>query len=72
MVYIARRQQGSEEVDSAPGAPQERNQLDGNAYIAEVKELQRRWEVHRELQSFFQKAQWAMRTQLFSFIFFVL
>lgn len=40
---IARCQhQGSEEVDSAPGAPQDRSQLDSHAYIAEVKELQRR------------------------------
>lgn len=35
--------QGSEEVDSAPGAPQERSSLlDSHANIAEVKELQRR------------------------------
>ncbi|XP_047431661.1 golgin subfamily B member 1 isoform X2 [Mugil cephalus] len=37
------QRQGTEEVDSAPGAPQERNSLvDSHAYIAEVKELQRR------------------------------
>lgn len=36
--------QGTEEVHSAPGAPQERSsQLDSHAYMAEVKELQRRW-----------------------------
>lgn len=36
--------QGTEEVDSAPGAPQERiNLLDSHAYVAEVKELQRRY-----------------------------
>ncbi|XP_070848210.1 golgin subfamily B member 1 isoform X2 [Chaetodon trifascialis] len=39
------QREGSEEVDSAPGAPQERSsQLDSHAYIAEVKELQRRLE----------------------------
>ncbi|CAK6950056.1 golgin subfamily B member 1 isoform X1 [Scomber scombrus] len=38
-----REVQGTEEVDSAPGAPQERiNLLDSHAYVAEVKELQRR------------------------------
>ncbi|KAM9334761.1 uncharacterized protein golgb1 [Symphorus nematophorus] len=37
------QRQGTEEVDSPPGAPQEKNnQLDSHAYIAEVKELQRR------------------------------
>jgi len=36
-------QQGTEEVASAPGAPQERSSLvDSHAYLAEVKELQRR------------------------------
>ncbi|XP_034381633.1 golgin subfamily B member 1 [Cyclopterus lumpus] len=34
---------GTEEVDSAPGAPQERSSpVDSHAYLAEVKELQRR------------------------------
>ncbi|XP_008281134.1 golgin subfamily B member 1 [Stegastes partitus] len=37
------QREGTEEVDSAPGAPQERSSLlDSHAYIAEVKELQRR------------------------------
>ncbi|KAE8281327.1 Golgin subfamily B member 1 [Larimichthys crocea] len=37
------QREGTEEVDSAPGAPQERsNQLDSHTYIAELKELQRR------------------------------
>ncbi|XP_053200137.1 golgin subfamily B member 1 isoform X2 [Scomber japonicus] len=37
------QREGTEEVDSAPGAPQERiNLLDSHAYVAEVKELQRR------------------------------
>ncbi|XP_051804946.1 golgin subfamily B member 1 isoform X2 [Acanthochromis polyacanthus] len=37
------QREGTEEVDSAPGAPQERSSLlDGHAHIAEVKELQRR------------------------------
>ncbi|TKS90758.1 Golgin subfamily B member 1 372 kDa [Collichthys lucidus] len=36
------QREGTEEVDSAPGAPQERsNQLDSHTYIAELKELQR-------------------------------
>lgn len=35
--------QDSEALDSAPGAPQERSQLDGHIYLAEVKELQRRY-----------------------------
>ncbi|XP_068573423.1 golgin subfamily B member 1 isoform X2 [Cebidichthys violaceus] len=37
------QREGTEEVDSAPGAPQERSSLvDSHAYVAEVKELQRR------------------------------
>ncbi|XP_034019187.1 LOW QUALITY PROTEIN: golgin subfamily B member 1 [Thalassophryne amazonica] len=37
------QREGAEEVDSAPGAPQERNStLTSNSYIAEVKELQQR------------------------------
>ncbi|XP_034719829.1 golgin subfamily B member 1 isoform X1 [Etheostoma cragini] len=37
------QREGTEEVDSAPGAPQERSSLvDSPAYVAEVKELQRR------------------------------
>ncbi|XP_042258801.1 golgin subfamily B member 1 [Thunnus maccoyii] len=37
------QREGTEEVHSAPGAPQERSSLlDSHAYIAEVKELQRR------------------------------
>ncbi|XP_054480228.1 golgin subfamily B member 1 [Anoplopoma fimbria] len=37
------QREGTEEVDSAPGAPQERSSpVDGHAYIAEVKDLQRR------------------------------
>ncbi|XP_041832825.1 golgin subfamily B member 1 isoform X2 [Melanotaenia boesemani] len=38
------QREGTEEVDSAPGAPQERSSLDSHAYTAEVKELQRRLE----------------------------
>lgn len=38
------QREGSDEVDSAPGAPQQKNQLDSHAYMAEVKELQRRLE----------------------------
>lgn len=34
--------QGTEEVDTAPGAPQQRSQLEGHAHQAEMKELQRR------------------------------
>uniref|UniRef100_A0A8C7WRI6 Golgin B1 n=1 Tax=Oryzias sinensis TaxID=183150 RepID=A0A8C7WRI6_9TELE len=37
------QRQGTEEVDSAPGAPQQRSSLQ-DGYIAEVKELQRRLE----------------------------
>ncbi|XP_068442074.1 golgin subfamily B member 1 isoform X2 [Clinocottus analis] len=37
------QREGTEEVDSAPGAPQERSSLvDSHAHLAEVKELQRR------------------------------
>ncbi|KAM6896804.1 uncharacterized protein golgb1 isoform 1-T1 [Lycodopsis pacificus] len=37
------QREGTEEVDSAPGAPQERSSpVDSHAYVAEVKELQRR------------------------------
>lgn len=34
--------QGTEEVDTAPGAPQQRGQLESHAHQAEMKELQRR------------------------------
>lgn len=35
--------QGSEKVDTAPGAPQERSLRDLSAYMTEIKELQRRY-----------------------------
>lgn len=45
--------QGAEEVDSAPGAPQERSSpLDSHAYMAEVKELQRRYSMGQTLPEF--------------------
>lgn len=43
--------QGTEEMHSAPGAPQERSsQLDSHAYIAQVKELQRRYTIGPEIK----------------------
>lgn len=43
---VAISSQGTEEVDSAPGAPQERSSLqDSHAYMAEVKELHRRYSI---------------------------
>lgn len=35
--------QGTEEVDTAPGAPQQRSQLESHAHQTEIKELQRRF-----------------------------
>uniref|UniRef100_UPI003AAD879A uncharacterized protein golgb1 n=1 Tax=Centroberyx gerrardi TaxID=166262 RepID=UPI003AAD879A len=43
------QREGTEEVDSAPGAPQERSSpLESHTYIAEVKELQRRLDEEME------------------------
>lgn len=35
--------QGTEEVDTAPGAPQQRSQSESHTHQAEIKELQRRF-----------------------------
>ncbi|XP_042367561.1 golgin subfamily B member 1 isoform X2 [Plectropomus leopardus] len=46
------QREGTEEVDSAPGAPQERSSvIDSNAYMAEVKELQRRLDEEMQLRT---------------------
>ncbi|XP_063762051.1 golgin subfamily B member 1 isoform X2 [Eleginops maclovinus] len=56
------QREGTEEVDSAPGAPQERSsQLDSHAYIAEVKELQGRLE--QEMQQRVTAEEQLMATQ---------
>lgn len=45
--------QGTEKADSPPGAPQERSSLlDSHTYIAEVKELQRRYGVDPAVPEF--------------------
>ncbi|XP_044042201.1 golgin subfamily B member 1 isoform X2 [Siniperca chuatsi] len=56
------QREGTEEVDSAPGAPQERSSLlDSHAYIAEVKELQRR--LDEEMQQRVAAEEQLMATQ---------
>uniref|UniRef100_UPI0037E76D4B golgin subfamily B member 1 n=1 Tax=Semicossyphus pulcher TaxID=241346 RepID=UPI0037E76D4B len=56
------QREGSEEVDSAPGAPQERSSLlDSHAYLAEVKELQRR--LDEEMQQRVAAEEQLMATQ---------
>ncbi|KAJ4924928.1 hypothetical protein JOQ06_003876 [Pogonophryne albipinna] len=56
------QREGTEEVDSAPGAPQERSSLsDSHAYIAEVKELQGR--LDQEMQQRVAAEEQLMATQ---------
>ncbi|XP_029317768.1 LOW QUALITY PROTEIN: golgin subfamily B member 1 [Cottoperca gobio] len=56
------QREATEEVDSAPGAPQERSSLlDGHAYTAEVKELQRR--LDEEMQQRVAAEEQLMATQ---------
>lgn len=56
------QREGTEEVDSAPGAPQERSSLlESHAYIAEVKELQRR--LDEEMQQRVAAEEQLMATQ---------
>ncbi|XP_070784761.1 golgin subfamily B member 1 [Enoplosus armatus] len=56
------QREGTQEVDSAPGAPQERSsQLDSHAYVAEVKELQRR--LDEEMQQRVAAEEQLMATQ---------
>ncbi|KAI3366692.1 hypothetical protein L3Q82_009365, partial [Scortum barcoo] len=56
------QREGTEEVDSAPGAPQERSSLqDSHAYMAEVKELQRR--LDEEVQQRLAAEEQLMATQ---------
>ncbi|KAM8740306.1 uncharacterized protein golgb1 isoform 1-T1 [Acanthopagrus schlegelii] len=56
------QREGTEEMHSAPGAPQERSsQLDSHAYIAQVKELQRR--LDEEMQQRVAAEEQLMETQ---------
>ncbi|TNM91603.1 hypothetical protein fugu_019983 [Takifugu bimaculatus] len=45
------QREGAEEADTAPGAPQQRSQLEGRAHQAEIKELQRRLEEEMQQRS---------------------
>ncbi|XP_059181557.1 golgin subfamily B member 1 [Centropristis striata] len=56
------QREGTEEVDSAPGAPQERSSLvDSHAHLAEVKELQKR--LDEEMQQRVAAEEQLMATQ---------
>lgn len=69
LIYIIFFPQGTEQVDSAPGAPQERSSLlDSHAYIAEVKELQRRYYMG---QTFLKMRAWCDTTCRYSLIYFL-
>ncbi|XP_011611575.2 golgin subfamily B member 1 isoform X1 [Takifugu rubripes] len=45
------QREGAEEADTAPGAPQQRSQLEGHAHQAEIKALQRRLEEEMQQRS---------------------
>ena len=64
--------QGAEKLDSPPGAPQERSSLlDSHAYIAEVKELQRRYSKDHMLAEFWNGRDVAYRYVLILYLLYI-